>query len=485
MNAIFIEHPDTVKKFGGMDMALEYYTPGVYVEEVSSGSVSMTAAPTNITGFIGQTRTGPLNTPTQITSWSDYFDKFVGYTLSDKMTPRGTVAKDVDGNTLKEDIPNDKLTDLDWGVYVYFANGGGKCYIVSVDHPQNNSEKVALLQASIAKETAGLEASKDRKAVEGKIVELKRELAALNRPTKNIDKEIIGNDGGPNKRTGLSCFKDKKDISLVCAPGITSSGVILELISYAEAANIFAILDAPQSLDELKTFDLSADLDGLAGLSAKCASKQAGLYFPWVNVNDNGAIKAVAPSSFAAGIYARVDNARGVHKAPANEPVRLAASLVYSINDSEQESLNKNGVNCIRNFSDTGIRVWGARTTVSMIDPQWRYINVRRLFNMVEASVEQGTKWAVFEPNDSKLWGALTRNTKAFLSRIYNTGAFAGASEAEAFFVTCDASNNPQENIDAGIVTIEIGMAPVKPAEFIVFRISQKAPGGAAEEAAE
>jgi hypothetical protein len=95
---------------------------------------------------------------------------------------------------------------------------------------------------------------------------------------------------------------------------------------------------------------------------------------------------------------------------------------------------------------------------------------------MVEASVEQGTKWAVFEPNDSKLWGALSRNTKAFLSRIYSTGAFAGASEAEGFFVTCDASNNPQENIDAGIVTIEIGMAPVKPAEFIVFKISQKAP---------
>jgi len=465
-------------------MALEYYTPGVYVEEVSSGSVSMTAAPTNITGFIGQTRTGPINKPVQITSWADYFDNFVGYTLSDKITPRGTVAKDVDGNVIKENVPNDKMTDLDWGVYVYFANGGGKCFVVSVDHAADNSEKTASLKASIAKEEAGLEGAKDKKAAEGKIAELKKELAALGRPAKGIDKEIIGNDGGPNRRSGLACFKDV-EISLLCAPGITSSGVILELISYAEAANIFAIIDAPLNLDELKSFDLSGDLLGLAGLSAKCASKQAGLYFPWVNVNDDSGVKAVAPSAFAAGIYARVDNERGVHKAPANEPVRLAASLAYTINDSEQEELNKNGINCLRNFSDTGIRVWGARTTVSMIDPEWRYINVRRLFNMVEASVEQGTKWAVFEPNDSKLWGALTRNTKAFLSRIYNTGAFAGASEAEAFFVTCDASNNPQENIDAGIVTIEIGMAPVKPAEFIVFRISQKAPGGGAEEEAE
>jgi len=463
-------------------MALEYYTPGVYVEEVASGSVSMTAAPTNITGFIGQTLKGPLNTPIQITSWSDYFDNFIGYTLADKMTPRGTIAKDVDGNNLKENIPNDKTTDLDWGVYVYFANGGGKCYVVSVDHIQDNSEKITSLNETLKKEEAALGSAKDKKAAENKIAELKRELASLSSGSgKNIDKEIVGSDGGPNKRKGLSCFKDKGEISLLCAPGVTSQGVILELISYAEAANIFAILDTPKQLSGLKTFGLEADLDGLSGMSAKCASKQAALYFPWVNVIDDGAERAVAPSAFAAGIYARVDNSRGVHKAPANEPVRLAASLVYTLNDSEQETLNKNGINCIRNFSDTGIRIWGARTTVSMIEPQWRYINVRRLFNMIEASVEMGTKWAVFEPNDSKLWGALSRNNKAFLSRIYSTGAFAGASESEAFYVTCDASNNPQENIDAGIVTIEIGIAPVKPAEFIVFKISQKAPGAGAE----
>jgi phage tail sheath protein FI len=210
------------------------------------------------------------------------------------------------------------------------------------------------------------------------------------------------------------------------------------------------------------------------------ASKQSAVYFPWVNVIDGDGRRSVSPSAFAAGIYSRVDNDRGVHKAPANEPVRLAASLAYTLNDSEQEELNQNGVNCLRDFSDTGIRVWGARTTVSQIDPQWRYINVRRLFNMIEKSLEMGTKWAVFEPNDSKLWGALTRNTKAFLGRVYGTGAFAGNSEAEAFYVICDSSNNPQDNIDAGIVTIEIGIAPVKPAEFIVFKISQTSPGGAA-----
>lgn len=463
-------------------MALEYYTPGVYVEEMKAGSASMTAAPTNITGFIGETCKGTLNKAIHITSWEDYFSEFIGYTLKDKITPRGTVAKDVDGNNLQEDVPNDKVTDLDWGVYVYFANGGGSCYVVSVKHIEDNSEKITAVKANLAKEEAALVTAKDKKVAESKITNIKKELASLSDVSKNIDKNIIGNDGGPGRRTGLACFKDAGDIALFCAPGISSSSVVLELISYAEAANIFAIVDAPESLDGLKAFGLDNTLDGLAGLSAKCASKQAALYFPWINVNDNGGIRAVAPSAFAAGIYARVDNARGVHKAPANEPVRLATSLTYTINDSEQESLNKNGINCIRNFSDTGIRIWGARTTVSMIDPEWKYINVRRLFNMIEASVDRSTKWAVFEPNDSKLWGSLTRNTKAFLSRIYSTGAFAGISEDEAYFVTCDASNNPQVDIDAGIVTIEIGIAPVKPAEFIVFKISQKAPAGAAEE---
>lgn len=462
-----------------LTMALEYYTPGVYVEEISSGSAPMSAAATNIVGFIGETRIGELNSPTQITSFADYFDKFIGYTLSDKMTPRGTVAKDADGNTIQENVPNDKATDLDWAVYVFFANGGGKCHVVSVNHIADNSDKIASLKEAIIKE----ESAKDKKAGEAKIAELNKEIAALS-SSGNIDKQLIGNDGGPNKRTGLTCFKDVDEVSILCAPGVTSNGVLLELISYAEAANIFSVIDSPADLDGLKAFGLGADLKGLSGLSAKMASKQAALYFPWVNVADGKGTRLVSPSAFAAGIYARVDNDRGVHKAPANEPVRLAGSLNYTINDAEQEELNKNGVNCLRDFSDTGIRVWGARTTVAQIDPEWRYINVRRLFNMIEKTLELGTKWAVFEPNDSKLWGSLTRNTKAFLSRVYGTGAFAGASEAEAYYVTCDASNNPQENVDAGIVTIEIGIAPVKPAEFIVFKISQTSPGGAGEEEA-
>jgi len=453
-------------------MALEYNTPGVYVEEISSSSTSMTAAPTNIVGFIGETKTGSLNTPVVVTSFAEYFEKFIGYTFKDKVTPRGTVAKDVDGNTIQENVPNEKTSDLDWAVYVFFANGGGKCHVVSVNKAEDNSDKITKLEDSIAKESN----NKDKKAAEAKIAEINKEIASLQN-SGSIDKLIIGTDGGPNKRTGLSCFKDVNEVALLCAPGITSSSVLLDLISYAEAANIFAILDAPVELDDLKGYGLSTDLKGLSGLSGKMASKQAAIYFPWINVNDNGVNRVVAPSGFAAGVYSRVDNERGVHKAPANENIRFAESLVYTLNDNEQEELNKNGINCIRNFSTAGIKIWGARTTVAQLDPQWKYINVRRLFNMIEKSVQEGSNWAIFEPNDSKLWGALTRNTKAFLSRIYSSGALAGNSDGEAYFVKCDSSNNSQEDIDAGRVTIEVGIAPVKPAEFIVFKISQKAPG--------
>jgi len=455
-------------------MAGEYYTPGVYIEEISSGVKPMTAAPTNIVGFIGETRIGTLNSPEMITSWAQYFNAFVGYTVVDKITPRGTVEKDIDGNVVKEEIPNAKSTDLDWGVYTFFANGGSKCYVVSVNNPDNSASDSS--EKELKKLKKELEKAKDKTILHKKIAELEKSLTIATKA--DISKQIIGNDGGPNKRSGLSCFKDISEVAILIAPGITKPAIQQELLAYAEAANIFTILDAPRTLDGLSDYGLSTNLPGLAGLSAKCASKQSALYFPWVNVYDadNDKDISIAPSGAVAGVYARVDNSRGVHKAPANEPLRLVTSLEYTLSDTEQETLNMNGINVIRDFSDIGINVWGARTTVSMIDPEWRYINVRRLFNMIEKTIEDNSKWAVFEPNDSKLWGSLTRNTKAFLLRLFDAGAFAGNSPDQGFFVKCDASTNPQENIDAGVVTVEIGIAPVKPAEFIVFKISQKAP---------
>ncbi|MGH6628828.1 MAG: phage tail sheath family protein, partial [Burkholderiales bacterium] len=185
----------------------------------------------------------------------------------------------------------------------------------------------------------------------------------------------------------------------------------------------------------------------------------------------------VPPSGHVAGIYARNDTERGVHKAPANEIVRGALETELTLTKGEQDVLNPMGVNCIRSFTGRGLRVWGARTISS--DPAWRYVNVRRLFNYVEKSIERGTQWVVFEPNDPDLWARVRRDVTAFLTGVWRDGALFGMTPQEAFFVKCDAETNPPDVRDRGQLVIEIGLAPVKPAEFVIFRLSQFSGGGA------
>ena len=184
-----------------------------------------------------------------------------------------------------------------------------------------------------------------------------------------------------------------------------------------------------------------------------------------------GTNRYVPPSGHIAGIWARNDSERGVHKAPANEVVRGAVELQTQLTRTEQELLNPIGVNAIRAFPGRGIRVWGARTLSS--DPAWRYVNIRRLFNFLEKSILAATQFAVFEPNDEALWGKLRRSISAFLVNQWRSGALFGATADQAFFVKCDEETNPAEIIDAGQVRCAIGVAPVKPAEFVVFELSQ------------
>ena len=206
-------------------------------------------------------------------------------------------------------------------------------------------------------------------------------------------------------------------------------------------------------------------------------SRCAALYTPWLKVDGpDGEPIEVPPCGHIAGIYARNDNERGVHKAPANEVVRGALSAESQITKGEQDVLNPIGVNCIRSFVGRGLRVWGARTLSS--HPAWRYINVRRLFNYVEESIDRGTQWIVFEPNDADLWARVRRDITAFLTGCWRDGIVQRPPD-ESFFVKCDAENNPADVRDRGQLVIDVGLAPVKPAEFIVFRFSQYAGGGA------
>jgi phage tail sheath protein FI len=180
------------------------------------------------------------------------------------------------------------------------------------------------------------------------------------------------------------------------------------------------------------------------------------------------------PSGHIAGVWARVDATRGVHKAPANEPIQGAIDLVRRVSRGEQEVLNPAGVNCIRYFPGEGIRIWGARTKAPEAS-EYRYVNVRRLTNMIKESVADGTRWVVFEPNDHTLWKSIRRDIGAFLTNVWRDGALLGTTPQQAFFVKCDEETNPPEVRDAGQVVTLIGIAPVKPAEFVIFKLMQSA----------
>lgn len=289
--------------------------------------------------------------------------------------------------------------------------------------------------------------------------------------------------GNVDERSGLEGLEVAEDVTMVCCPDLMSAymagaidrdgvkAVQLAMIAHCERmGDRMAILDplpglSPQEVKRWREQETNYD------------SKFAVVYYPWIKVAGNGRSLAVPPCGHMAGIYARSDNERGVHKAPANEVIRGALEATVQITKGEQDTLNLPGVNCIRSFTGRGLRVWGARTLSS--DPAWRYINVRRLFNYVEKSIERGTQWVVFEPNDSDLWARVKRDVSAFLTGAWRDGMLFGRSPEEAFYVKCDAELNPSDVRDRGQLIIEVGLAPVKPAEFVVFRFSQWAGGGA------
>lgn len=262
------------------------------------------------------------------------------------------------------------------------------------------------------------------------------------------------------------------EISLVVAPGITDPVVQTNVITHCtNMSDRFAILDGPQNPADLTagSIKLAPDTD------------YGALYFPWVKVFDivkkltdpdgDGEVY-IGPSGLVAGVYARVDDQRGVHKAPANEVVRGALEAEYQISRSLQNGLNPGGVNCLR-VVDRNVVVWGARTIGGDANADLKYVNVRRVLIFLRKSIDEGTQWVVFEPNDRTLWAKIVRNVTAFLTTVWRAGALFGSTPQEAFYVKCDDETNPPEERDLGRVTTEIGVAIVRPAEFVIFRIMQ------------
>ena len=529
----------------------EYLTPGVYIEEVNTGTRPIEGVGTAMAAFVGFAPAGPSNTPVLVTNWSQYVETFGASSNGGRHNPH---------------LDNAYLSHA---VYGYFNNGGGRCYVVRVDTNGTNGKKTAD-QASVpaAKPTTQIP-SRSAKALPslsatpkgtapadiqieiappttedagegtftvkvksgdieesyenvtlgrrgGKYVvetvnqaskvlvltELSSAGSLLERtpqlgtytlklreptavaPTPSTGIKVTHFVGDVEERSGLEGLQIADDATMLCAPDLMSAyeqGMIdIDGVKAVQTAMLdhcakmkdrMAILDSPPGLtpQEIKKWrETDTHYDSAFGA----------MYYPWISVaGPDGTPIEVPPCGHIAGVWARNDTERGVHKAPANEVVRGALESVTQVTKGEQAVLNPIGVNCIRTFTGRGVRVWGARTLSS--DAAWRYVNVRRLFNYVEESIERGTQWVVFEPNDENLWARVRRDVGAFLTGVWRDGMLFGGTPAEAFFVKCDAELNPLDVRDRGLLFIDVGMAPVKPAEFVVFRFSQYAGGGA------
>jgi hypothetical protein len=486
----------------------EYRSPGVYIEEVATGAVPIQGVGTSTAGFLGLTERGPT-TPELVTSFAEF---------------RRTYGAAAEWTYGEGDDAVEESSFLVYAIDGFFKNGGGRCYVARIvardataasttldeavtvtaigDGLWGNDVTVDVGTGTLSADLFSLtvrygdyeetyaDLSADptdgnyyEKVVNGSstLVELSRagegtpavasgvalEGGAAGAEAVGLD-DFQGRDT-PGERTGLAAFEEIDDIQIVCAPDEVNAtdyaGLTGELRTHCEnMGDRFAVLQGERGVD-------------IDGLRPPVDSDYAAYYVPWIEVIDpeTNAPVLVPPGGHVAGIYARSDTERGVHKAPANEIVRGAQELQLNITKEEQEGLNPVGVNVIRSFPGRGIRVWGARTTSS--DALWKYLNVRRLFLYVEESIEEGTQWAVFEPNDQRLWARVRQSVSNFLTSVWRDGALMGTTPEEAFYVTCDRTTMTQDDIDNGRLIVEIGIAPVKPAEFVIFRITQTAGG--------
>jgi len=386
----------------------ENLSPGVYVEEIEFGAKPIEGVSTSTVGFIGVASLTEMVSENQEAVAVGKPTFIVGW--GDYTSKFGRYT---------EEAPY-----LAPAVYGFFANGGKRCYVVCAE----SDEPV----------------------------------------------DLIGTTDDDGNRTGLVALEEIDEVSIVCIPGETDKTVQAAMITHCEnMGDRVAILDSPKdkSVDEIKKHreDHLASDKGVAAL-----------YYPWIETSvekleDKGKVvlekMLVPPSGAVAGIYARSDSEKGVHKVPANEIVRGALSLEKNITKAEQDILNPLGINCIRAFKGRGIRVWGARTIST--DPLWKYVNVRRLFLYLEESIDKSTQWVVFEPNNEQLWARVAQSVDNFLLTVWKSGALMGTTPEEAFFVKCDRTTMSENDIDNGKLVVRIGVAPTKPAEFVIFEIGQ------------
>ncbi|MEM7794734.1 MAG: phage tail sheath C-terminal domain-containing protein [Cyanobacteria bacterium P01_C01_bin.118] len=568
-------------------MALDYFAPGVYVEEVDRGSRPIEGVSMSVAGFVGFTEDirgdAELFKPMLITNWSQYLEYFA-----------------------KPGSPHPGFTEFDaylpFSVQGWFDNGGGRCWVVSIGTRPPGSTAPSAEETATKVLTSGKKPSLrfnlklpegDAAALppsEGRLViqisegepkplsedtpddveppfntgeyftlEIKSgnevveryanltmnpeaetdvadyvvtaladsehldiaDMSVAGQPLSRrpvngfyevapppyvgqVDRVSRDLQGVRDDRAGIEGLFEIDEVAMIACPDMLRAyqaswlnldqihGLMERLFTLCEnsfpgPAYRMAVIDPPpvkvgknnnQAIlpEQQKPQDVAKWLSEFNRRSMFGA-----VYYPWIKVpnpRNGGRPIMVPPSGHMMGIWCRTDESRGVFKAPANETPRGVLGLAYETNMREQEMLNPLGINCIRNFANynRGYKVWGARTLVEPDNVQWRYISVRRLISYIEKSIEMGTQWVVFEPNDQDLWARVTRTVTTFLTRLWREGALFGNSPNDAFFVKCDGDINTHDTMMLGRLYIEIGVCPVRPAEFVIFRISQWAP---------
>ncbi|RCJ17827.1 phage tail protein [Nostoc minutum NIES-26] len=542
---------------------LDYFAPGVYVEEVDRGSRPIEGVQTNIAAFVGFTeaiRNGAeIGKPMLVTSWNQYSEYFA-----------------------KEN--SDGFTDFDaylpFAVNGWFLNGGARCWVVSIgtqlpklaaETTQPGPETTSLTVKTSGKRQSLQFTLKPEQAQIGPVkveispsepktttpvdpnapapvpaeffsVSIKREDEELERfdnltMSRDVQTEV-GNyvltaleksqfvdvldltekglplarrpingqfevsyppvlptqenlsryvQGERDERSGIQGLFEIDEVTIIACPDLMRAyqagvlnqdqvhGIMELMVSLCENSapnppNRMVVLDTPP--DRVKPQQVINWLHN----DFQRRSMFAALYYPWIKVPNprkGGKPILVPPCGHMMGVWSRTDEQRGVYKAPANETPRGVIGLAYDCNFREQELLNPQGINCIRTFPGRGIKIWGARTLVEPEKTEWRYISVRRLMSYIEKSIEQGTQWVVFEPNDQDLWARVRRTVGNFLERLWREGALYGATPEQAYYVKCDETLNTPDTMILGRLYIEVGVCPVRPAEFVVFRISQ------------
>ncbi|MGJ4951498.1 phage tail sheath family protein [Bradyrhizobium sp. HKCCYLS20291] len=511
----------------------EYLSPAVYFEELSSGIKPLEGAGTSTAGFVGLAARGPIGTAVPINNFTE-FQKNFGDFSSDALLPFSVNAFFNEGGGTCYVVRTCHYDNADRPTAisanrVYKAVGDAAADALKVEASSAGAwaNGLAIIARNPDAATFELEVFQNGRSVETisalsmdrssrdyaetringispfiKVTDVIAAGSALNiagrRPAPTAgavpDPLQSGDDGlsglsaddyigKPSIGNGLNAFNAVDGLSIIAVPEAVDRNVHVRATAYCESRqDCFYIADCQPIITAADDVLNYKTADGLFAGGNAASSKFSALYAPWIEVFDprtNGRI-AIPPSGAIAGRYADVDRKRGVHKAPAgivDGKLKSALGLTFGFVQADQEKLNPAGINLIRSLPGAGPVIWGARTTSS--DPEQRYVNVRRLLIFLRESILDGTSWAIFEPNDRSLWKSLERNIAAFLRLQWLNGALVGATADQAFYVKCDDETNPPESVLLGRVITEIGVAPSKPAEFVIFRIAQSVDGGA------